>query len=65
MEVRRLGTANDELPELHKRLKSLEEKQQTHDTTVSQMEVSRKAVYGRERRRGCDRGEGVKREDVC
>ena len=54
MEVRRLSTANDELPELHKRLKSLEEKQQTHDTTVSQMEVrgERKGEEGRGREVG-------------
>lgn len=50
MEVHRLSTANDELPELHKRMKSLEEKQQTHDTTVSQMEV---------------RGGGGREEEVC
>ena len=38
-EVRRLSAANDEIPELRKRMRSLEESQETHNTTVTQLEV--------------------------
>lgn len=57
MEVHRLSTANDELPELHKKLKILEEKQQTHNATVSQMEVREREVWVGE----C----GWREESVC
>ena len=52
MEVRRLSSANDELPELHKRVKILEETQETHDTTLSQMEVCVYTCVGGRRRVG-------------
>ena len=42
--MQRLSAANDEIPELRKRVASLEEEQERHTTTVSQMEVSRVCV---------------------
>ena len=39
-EARRLGVANDEIPELQKRVGSLEEEQERHTATVNQMEVT-------------------------
>ena len=38
-EVRRLSAANDEIPELQKRVGSLDEEKETHAATVSHLEV--------------------------
>ena len=43
-EIRRLSVANDELPELRKRMKSLEEKQECHDAALSQLQVCGKTI---------------------
>ena len=38
-EVHRLSSANDEIPELQKRIRSLEDSQETHTASLTQMEV--------------------------
>lgn len=38
-EVHRLSLANDEIPELYKRVKILEESQETHTATLTHIEV--------------------------
>ena len=41
VEVQRLSTANDEIPDLQKRVRTLEEERERHSATVNQLEVRR------------------------